>query len=124
MKDIETKEDVASMVSGFYSRVNEDPLLGPVFNDVARVNWDEHLPTMVSFWSSLLLGTGDYKGQPFPKHAVLPLTSAHFDQWVRLFNENIRKQFAGPVTDQAIHQARQIAKLFEFKFNQIQARNT
>lgn len=121
MKDIETKEDVARMISGFYSRVNEDPLLGPVFNEVAAVNWDTHLPVMIDFWSTLLLGTGEYKGQPFPKHAVLPLTSAHFERWLKLFDENIKDLYSGPVADQAIHQAHQIARVFEFKFNNIQA---
>jgi hemoglobin len=121
MKDIETKEDVERMVNGFYTLVNEDPLLGPVFNRVAEVNWKDHLPIMYKFWSSLLLGTGEYKGQPFPKHAVLPIDAAHFERWLLLFEQNLRDQFAGPVAEQAMNQARQIARVFEFKLTQIRS---
>ncbi len=119
MTDIKTKEDVAGMVEGFYSLVNEDDLLGPVFNEVAAVDWKAHMPLMVSFWSTLLLGTGEYRGQPFPKHAVLPLTPLHFERWIQLFRQNLEARFSGPVAAQAMQQAQQIARVFQFKYAKI-----
>lgn len=119
MTDIKTKEDVTRMVHGFYDRVGEDELLGPVFNEIAQVDWKTHLPLMVEFWSTLLHGTASYKGQPFPRHAVLPLTPQHFQRWLYLFEENLSDNFKGPIADQALTQARQIARVFEFKFERI-----
>jgi truncated hemoglobin YjbI len=83
--DINDEADVKRLVDTFYDRVNADPLLAAVFNDVAQVNWPHHLPIMYRFWSSLLLGTMTYKGQPFPKHLPLPIGKEHFERWLELF---------------------------------------
>ena len=115
MTDIQNATDVEQLVYSFYDRVQVDPLLAPVFNDVAHVNWPAHLPVMVEFWSSLLLGTATYKGRPFPKHAVLPIDKAHFSRWLNLFFENIDAQFAGPRADEAKAKALSIATLFQHK---------
>lgn len=72
------------LVHGFYDRVRCDPLLGPVFAE--RINdWDSHLETMVSFWSSVALMTGRYHGAPIPKHLPLPVETEHFERWLALF---------------------------------------
>ncbi len=119
MRDIENRNDVKEMVEGFYTLVNKDTLLGPVFNEVAKVKWPDHLSLMVDFWCTLLFGTGEYKGQPFPRHAALPLTPAHFERWIEVFNKNIEARFEGPVSSQAQQQAGQIARVFAFKYQQI-----
>ena len=74
--DIETAQDVKRLVDAFYAKVNYDELLAPIFNDIAQVDWPKHLPTMYRFWQSLLFGSGNYQGAPFPKHAVLPVERA------------------------------------------------
>jgi hypothetical protein len=71
--DIATSDDVALLVDQFYGKVRYDDLLGPIFNDVAQVDWPAHMATLYSFWETMLLGTGTYRGAPFPKHAVLPV---------------------------------------------------
>ncbi len=65
-RDISTEEDIKTLVDSFYERVNSDELLSPIFNQMTQVNWDEHLPTMYQFWSSLLLRSNTYRGQPWP----------------------------------------------------------
>jgi truncated hemoglobin YjbI len=62
-----TEEGLAALVSAFYAKVRQDPLIGPVFKGAIE-DWDEHLPKLQSFWSSLMLGTGRYKGRPMPAH--------------------------------------------------------
>lgn len=115
MKDIETFQDIKLMVDRFYDKVNKDPLLSPVFNDFAKVNWEKHLPVMYEFWSTLLLGTASYKGQPFDKHVPLPLKADHFDQWVSLFTETLDSNFNGEKAEEAKMKAKNIAILFQYK---------
>jgi len=82
-----TEEDITHMVHHFYAQIRVHPNLGPIFNEHVD-DWDEHLDTMVDFWSSLLLRTGRFKGSPMTKHAVLPeLNAGLFHQWLDLFRE-------------------------------------
>jgi hemoglobin len=75
---------VRKLVYFFYDRVREDEMLAPVFN--ARISdWDKHLNQMCDFWSSVVLLSGRYHGQPMQKHAPLPVGGIHFDRWLELF---------------------------------------
>lgn len=115
MKEIENREDIKLLVDTFYAKVNEDKLLGPVFNDVAKVNWDEHLPKMYNFWESLLFATQSYKGRPFDAHMPLPLSEEHFKQWVKLFTATVEELFTGEKAEEARVKAENIAGIFKFK---------
>src|SRR5687767_2534055 len=101
LKDIATEEDIKALVDRFYAKVNQDPLLGPIFNDVAKVNWEAHLPTMYSFWSTLLFRSMFYKGQPLPKHLILPVEKQHFERWISLFRQTVDELFEGPKAKKA-----------------------
>ena len=111
-QDISTAEDVRRLVDSFYERVNRDDLLAPVFNEVAAVNWAEHLPTIYRFWESLLFGAGSYQGAPFPKHAVLPVQKEHFARWLALFVQTVDAHFRGPKAEEAKGRAASIADTF------------
>lgn len=39
--------------------VDGDDLLGPVFNEVAQVNWPEHLAKLTAFWCRALFGIAE-----------------------------------------------------------------
>lgn len=120
MKDISKQEDVKQFVDGFYLRVQADSLLGPVFG--SRINdWGPHLNRMCDFWSSILLGTGAYRGQPFPKHLGLGIGAAHFERWLGLFEENMNSQFQGPRAIEAVQRAKTIAEIFKGKIAFIEA---
>lgn len=85
--DLCTEDEIVQLVYGFYDRVREDEVLGPVFNRHVR-DWDKHLPKMVDFWSSALRGTARFRGAPMPKHAALPgLTIELFQRWLLLFGQ-------------------------------------
>lgn len=113
MKDITCMEDIKQLVDRFYDKVNADPLLSPVFNGFAKVDWQKHLPVMYNFWGSILLGTASYSGQPFPKHMALPVTAEHFSRWMDLFLNTIDENFEGPKAEEAILRARSIALIFQ-----------
>lgn len=84
-------EDIlATLVYRFYARVRTDEVLGPIF--AARIrDWGPHLERMVSFWSSVALMTGRYKGAPVPAHTGLPVVWGHFERWLTLFRETARE---------------------------------
>jgi hemoglobin len=111
--DIATEQDVKTLVDSFYDRVNRDELLGPVFNEVAKVDWEHHLPTMYSFWTTMLFRTPAYRGKPWPKHAVLPVNKDHFERWIRLFCETVDSLFTGPKAREAKSAALSIADTFQ-----------
>jgi hemoglobin len=119
LPDIKTETDVRAFVDDFYAKVTVDPMLGPIFNEIAGVDWAEHLPTMYRFWGSMLLGTRNYKGVPFPPHAALRahITPAHFTRWLTLFTESIDKLFQGEMADTAKQRAMNIAFIFQSKLS-------
>ena len=122
MKDIEDKEDIILLVNTFYTKIQIDPIIGYIFTDVAKLNWDVHLPKMYSFWESILFGAGEYKGNPMVKHIDLnrieSLEPKHFERWKALWNETIESLFNGPKSVEAISRATSIAGLMEFKVQQ------
>ena len=91
--DIQTKEDIKLLVDSFYSKVNADELLAPVFNIEAGTDWVHHMPKMYQFWGTQLIGTMDYQGAPFPPHTKVAITTLHFKRWLKLFFETIDEHF-------------------------------
>jgi len=84
-----TEAMIGQVVDTFYARVRQDEVLGPIFN--ARVDdWPEHLAKLKDFWSSVLLMTGRFKGQPMAVHAAIPnIDRAHFEHWLSMFGETV-----------------------------------
>lgn len=111
-KPLETREDVKLLVDSFYAKVRADGYIGPIFTDVAKVDWDEHLPKLYNFWSDLLLGEDTYRGRPFPPHTKLNLERGHFEQWLRLFVETVDEHFVGLKANEAKERAYRIARNF------------
>jgi hemoglobin len=84
------EELIAQLVDRFYAEVRQDELLGPVFNSRVE-DWDDHLARLRAFWSSVVLMTGRYKGQPMPVHAAISeITDQHFERWLALFAETAK----------------------------------
>lgn len=122
MPDITTTTDIKSLIDHFYAKVQVDEAIGHIFNDIAQVNWEQHLPVMYAFWEFLLLSTPDaYRGNPIQKHFDLhakhPLKAAHFDRWLLLFQSAVDELFAGPVADNAKFRAFAIAETWKPKFD-------
>lgn len=103
---------IKTLVHTFYDRVRADPMLGPVFD--ARIkDWPPHLAQMCAFWSSVTLMTGRYHGRPMPKHAPLPVSAAHFDHWLELFEATARDVCPPAAADLFVEKARMIAMSLE-----------
>ncbi|HCK85133.1 MAG TPA: preprotein translocase subunit TatC [Hyphomonadaceae bacterium] len=102
---------IERLVRHFYAEVRLDPALGPIF--AARVSaWEPHLQHMCAFWSSVMLRTGRYHGQPMPMHVRLPVDASHFDRWLELFEASARKT-CGKAASLFVERARRIAQSLE-----------
>ncbi len=89
-----TEERLAALVNLFYSRVRQDPKIGPVFND-AIDDCPEHLERLQAFWSSVMLTSGRYKGRPLPAHVKHAdrIDAASFQRWLGLWRETTDELF-------------------------------
>lgn len=104
-KDIANREDIRLLVENFYRKVIDDDLIGDIFRDVLVFRWDSHIPIMIGFWESVLLGSGTYKGNTMRVHIDLDkkhrLEPQHFARWKKLFFETLDEHFEGDVTGEA-----------------------
>jgi hemoglobin len=101
---------IKALVDGFYAKVRHDPVLGPVFEG-AIADWGPHLATMYDFWSSVMLTTGRYKGNPMAKHLrVASILPEMFEVWLRLFAETARETVTPALAERFVEKARRIAE--------------
>ena len=117
--DIKNRNDVVLMVDTFYKSVQENQTLGYIFNDVAKINWSEHLPKMYSFWARILLDEHSYSGNPMVKHIALSKTTSisetEFNEWILLFTKTVDDLFEGENATEAKVRAGNIARLMLHK---------
>jgi hemoglobin len=96
-----SEDGIRQLVDAFYTKVRADSELGPIFERKIKDNWPHHLEKMYAFWSSVMLTTGRYKGNPMMKHMAIPgLKPELFGRWLGLFNETCRE-----LCDEAIRAA-------------------
>ncbi len=107
------------MVDFFYAKIQSDETIGFFFNDVAKVDWAQHLPKMYAFWETLLLGKISYKGNPmavhFPVNSQVAMEKSHFAHWIHLWTETVEENFTGEMAELAIYKAKNIANLMAHK---------
>ena len=119
MKLLESREDIEFLVNTFYKKVAKDETIGFFFTDVAKVNWDLHLPKMYAFWESLLFGQASYKGYPmamhFPVNEKVAIEKPHFAHWIKLWTETVEENFEGEKAEAAVYKASNIANLMAYK---------
>ena len=81
-----SEDAIARLVDEFYARIRIDPALGPVFARAIPGDWGPHLAIMRNFWSSVMLTSGRYKGNPVAvHHRVEGIELELFDRWLALF---------------------------------------
>jgi hemoglobin len=118
-QDILNRDDVKLLIDNFYGKVQESEVLGYIFNDIAKVNWEQHLPVMYSFWASMLLGEQSYTGNVMLKHLALskitPLTEKEISAWISLFHGTVDELFEGEVATNAKTGAENVARVMLFK---------
>ncbi len=124
MTDISGFDDIKKLVDTFYEHLQRDERLGHIFNDVMELSWDEHLPVMYKFWTTVLFSEPAYKGNPRVVHENVQsmLRSASgsgiqrqdFERWLELFHGTVAELFVGPIADRAKYTSAQIASNLMF----------
>lgn len=107
-----TEADISQILHGFYGRVRADGQLGPVF--AAVQDWDEHMTRLTEFWSSLMLTTGRYKGNPLAMHLVHAdkIRPEMFIRWLELWHQTTKEFVPADVADEMQVRAKRIAARF------------
>ncbi len=118
-RDIATKEDIELLMRAFYSKMLTDDVVGYIFTDVAKINLEEHLPNLTSFWNNALFHVGGYKNNLIQIHKDLntkePLTEQHFERWLMLLNTTIDEHFEGEIVNKMKLVAKQVALTIKIK---------
>jgi len=116
LPDIETRADCERLVRAFYGRALEDPIIGFIFTDVAKLDLDAHVPRITDFWETILLGAQTYSGGAFRPHAELHakvgLREGHFERWLQLWFGTVDELFAGDRANLAKVHALRVAHAF------------
>jgi hemoglobin len=118
-QDIKTTEDIQLLVESFYSKTTQDPEIGFIFTQIAKTDFEHHLPIMVAFWDFLLLNKTGFQGNMMRTHIDLhqkiPLTEAYFDRWLAIWNTNVDELFAGEKAEDAKQRALTIGLTMRYK---------
>ena len=103
--DLDSRTAIHDLVVQFYREIVFDDLLGPVFSEVAEVDWSEHIPKLIDFWCRVLLGEVGYEGNLIAAHHHVhnlePLRVDHFDRWYALWEASIDSRWTGPIAERA-----------------------
>ena len=119
MRDIETREDLDTIMRSFYEKLLADDSINYLFTDVAKVNLEEHFPILIDFWHSMLFGSQTYKANAMQPHIDLArkskLTKNHFKTWIGYLFESIDAHHEGILAHTMKARAQNIAGLMEHK---------
>ena len=109
--DMITEDGIHRLVDEFYVKVRADPELAPIFNRAIPGDWGPHLATMRNFWSSVMLTSGRYKGNPVAIHLRLEgMEPQLFSRWLELFGETCGELFDDGLTNALCAKAARIAE--------------
>jgi hemoglobin len=106
-----TEDSITLLIDRFYAAVRQDPVLADVFEStIAPEEWPEHLATMQRFWSSVMLTSGRYSGNPVAVHrAVRGLERPMFARWLELFARTASELFTDEPAALFVSKAQRIA---------------
>lgn len=121
-KSLQTRQDIEALVNQFYAKVRVDDLIGPIFNEIAKVNWDTHTKKIHNFWETLLFDADNYEGRPFPPHIPLGLKPEHFRRWLELFFATTDESYEGQKADEIKMRALNIGRNFQINLDALKAK--
>ena len=112
-RELDQRSQIHNAVVSFYRELVMDDLLGPVFEEIAEVDWRTHIPLLIDYWCRVLLGHQNYQGIILGAHRRVhelePLTADLFDRWYGLWAATIDQGWAGPSAEKAKAHAAKIA---------------
>ena len=115
--DITSRADIEKFITRFYEKVKMNEVIGFIFTDVVKIDWEHHIPVITDFWETILLDHPVYKNNAMGVHYALnqkvALKEEHFTTWVHLFSETVDEYFEGKVASLAKTRAQSIAGLMQ-----------
>lgn len=122
MQDIQTRADLEKLLWAFYTKLLADPAISYIFTDVAKINLEEHMPSLTDFWEQMLLERNGYRKNVMQIHLDLnakePLTQEHFNIWLDHFNTTMDEMYKGEIAENAKTRALSIATVMQIKLQQ------
>jgi len=115
-QDIQSRQDVETLVRTFYGKVRQHPALGPFFNETIS-DWSEHIEKLTSFWETNLFFVKAYKGNPLRAHLAVDtqfgntIEQAHFGNWLELWFSTVDMLYDGKNAHLAKERARNMAHI-------------
>lgn len=118
-----TTEKIQKLMDMFYAKIRVHKELGEIFNNAIGTSdeqWEAHKNKIGNFWMGMLLGEGNYQGNPMKAHIELPpFPRELFGSWLSLFEECLNKIF-DPMDAQIILQKAQIiAQRFQYMLYEV-----
>lgn len=114
-RDIESREDIVAVIDLFYERTFRDPVLGPIFVDIAKLDLEHHIPIVADFWENILFAARKYPGGMmrvhFDVHHMTSLQPHHFQRWLDYWEASVADQFEGPRATLAKEHAYRVARM-------------
>lgn len=125
-RDIENREDLKKLMATFYERLLVQDEFKYIFFEVAKIDILHHLDIIVDFWDSALFHAQSYKRNTLQKHLDIHmdhrLTTQHFDDWLKCFNDTVDDLYEGQVANNAKVRALSIANVITMKINDLDRR--
>lgn len=112
-----TDDALTGLVNAFYTRVRADEVLGQIFKiAIPDGHWPAHLERMAAFWSSVMLTSGRYHGNPMLAHlkhrdVIVP---EMFARWLTLWAQTAHERLPPADADAILAKAQHIAKSLQF----------
>ncbi len=123
LPDLAGRADIILLVDRFYDRVRADATLGPIFDGIAKVNWEKHLPKLYDFWDTVLFRANTFRGNLIGAHAQLIPTAGMrqelFDHWLTLFRATVAENFSGPKAGHIVRCAEDMANVIYSKIHHV-----
>ena len=117
--DITSQKDLYTLVDGFYQKLLADASISYIFTDIVKINIEQHLPILVTFWSQAILGTGGYTKNLTQSHLDINakeyLSPALFKTWLHHFYLTVDELFEGENCEKIKTQALNIATVMQIK---------
>ena len=104
---------LARLVDHFYEKVRRDAQIGPIFNAAVH-DWNEHKRLLTSFWASVALRAGSYRGNPMGAHRPHPIRAEHFDRWLALWRETCAEELDETAAATMLEYAERIGRSLKY----------
>lgn len=117
--DLDTRSEIHDLVVYFYREIVFDEFLDHVFEDVAQVDWNVHIPRLIDYWCGVLLRQPGYDGMVLASHHDVhdleEFTPEHFETWFAMWVRCVNERWQGPLAERAKSHAAHMVRVMSRK---------